>query len=175
MSGDHTHGEDDWLQLGTLTAPWGTRGEIKLRLDADPAVLKKVTRVYLGAERRPIDVERVAQRGRFHTLKLRGIETVNDAETLRDAVAAIPRSEAPPLPSGHYYVAEILGLQAVTTDGRALGPVVDVLTTGANDVYVVRGERGEILIPAIREVVVALDPAAGILRVEAVPGLLDNA
>lgn len=174
MTGEQTHG-DDWLQLGTLTAPWGIRGEIKVQLDADPAVLKRVRRVYLGTERRAAEVERAAQRGRFYTLKLHGVETVEAAEALRGAVVAIPRAEAPALPKGHYYVTEILGLTAVTTDGRTLGPVVDVLTTGANDVYVVRGERGEILIPAIRDVVVALDPTAGILRVEPLPGLLDNA
>jgi len=175
VTGEHTPGDDDWLQLGTLTAPWGIRGEVKVQLDTDSAVLKRVSRVYLGAERRAVEVERAEQRGRFHTLKLRGVETVEAADALRGAVAAIPRSEAPTLPTGHYYVTDILGLDAVTTDGRTLGPVVDVLTTAANDVYVVRGERGEILIPAIRDVVVALDPAAGILRIEPLPGLLDNA
>lgn len=173
MSG--TPAPDDWLQLGVLTAPWGIRGEIKMQLDADPDVVSRVTRVYAGAERRAMDVERLARRGRFYTLKLRGIDTVDSADALRAATVSIPRSKAPPLPAGRYYVTEILGLEAVTTNGRILGPVVDVLTTGANDVYVVRGARSEILIPAIREVIVALDPPAGILQIEPIPGLLDDA
>ena len=163
---------EDWLRLGVLTAPWGTRGEVKVRLDVEPAYLERIARVYLGPEHRPIDVLGVFRRGRAYTLKLRGIETMTAAETLRDVDVVIPRSEVPPLAEGEFFVADVVGLRAVTTTGRALGTVVEVLSTGANDVYVVRGDAGEVLIPAIRDVVTSIDPAAGVLQVEPMPGLL---
>jgi 16S rRNA processing protein RimM len=165
---------EDWLRLGVLTAPWGTRGEVKVRLDVEPAYLECVARVYLGPEHRPIDLLGLARRGRAYTLKLRGIETITAAETLRGVDVVIPRSEAPPLAEGEFFVADVVGLRAVTTTGRALGTVAEVLSTGANDVYVVRGDAGEVLIPAIRDVVTSIDPAAGVLQVEPLPGLLPD-
>ena len=165
---------DDWLRLGVLTAPWGTRGEVKVRLDVEPAYLARIARVYLGPEHRAIDLLGVFRRGRAYTLQLRGIETMTAAETVRDVDILIPRSEAPPLAEGEFFVADIVGLRAVTTTGRALGTVVEVISTGANDVYVVRGDAGEVLIPAIRDVVTSIDPAAGVLQVEPMPGLLPD-
>ena len=165
---------DDWLRLGVLTAPWGTRGEVKVRLDVEPAYLERIARVYLGPEHRPIDLLGVFRRGRAYTLQLRGIETMTAAETLRDVDVVIPRSEAPSLAEGEFFVADVVGLRAVTTTGRALGTVAEVLSTGANDVYVVRGDAGEVLIPAIRDVVTSIDPAAGVLQVEPMPGLLPD-
>jgi len=61
----------------------------------------------------------------------------------------------------------------VTSGGRDVGRVADVLATGANDVYVVRGDSGEVLIPAIRDVVLEINPADGLIRIEPLPGLLD--
>ena len=165
---------DDWLRLGVLTAPWGTRGEVKVRLDVEPAYLERIARVYLGPEHRAIDLLGVFRRGRAYTLQLRGIETMTTAETLRDVDVAIPLAEAPPLAEGEFFVADVVGLRAVTTTGRALGTVVEVLSTGANDVYVVRGDAGEVLIPAIRDVVTSIDPAAGLLQVEPMLGLLPD-
>jgi 16S rRNA processing protein RimM len=165
---------EDWLRLGVLTAPWGTRGEVKVRLDVEPAYLARIARVYLGPEHRAIDLLGVFRRGRAYTLQLRGIETMTAAETLRNVDVVIPRAEAPPLAEGEFFVADVVGLRAVTTTGRALGTVAEVLSTGANDVYVVRGDAGEVLIPAIREVVTSIDPAAGVLQVEPLPGLLPD-
>lgn len=166
---------DDWLQLGALTAPWGIRGELKIRLDTDAGVLAHVKLVYLGPERRAVEISGFYKRGRFHSVKIQGIDSVEAADVLRGVVVAIPRAEAPPLPEGHYYVNQILGLRAVTTAGRDLGEVADVLVTGANDVYVVRGAMGELLIPAIRDVVVELDPTSGRLLIEPLPGMLPDA
>jgi 16S rRNA processing protein RimM len=165
---------EEWLRLGVLTAPWGTRGEVKVRLDVEPAYLARIARVYLGPEHRAIDLLGVFRRGRAYTLQLRGIDTMTAAETLRDVDVVIPRAEAPPLAEGEFFVADVVGLRAVTTSGRALGTVVEVLSTGANDVYVVRGDADEVLIPAIRDVVTSIDPAAGVLEVEPLPGLLPD-
>jgi 16S rRNA processing protein RimM len=165
---------EEWLRLGVLTAPWGTRGEVKVRLDVEPAYLERIARVYLGREHRAIDLLGVFRRGRAYTLQLRGIETMTAAETLRDVDVAIPLAEAPPLAEGEFFVADVVGLRAVTTTGRALGTVVEVLSTGANDVYVVRGDAGEVLIPAIRDVVTSIDPAAGLLQIEPMAGLLPD-
>ena len=162
-----------WLRLGVLAAPWGVRGEVKVRLDADPAFARRVARVYLDAARRPYDLLGLRQHGRVWSLALGGIETVSAAEELRGVEVFIARAEAPPLPPGHFFVQDVLGLRVLTTDGRDLGKVTEVLSTGANDVYVARGAAGEVLIPAIRDVVLSIDPAAGEIVIEPLPGLIE--
>jgi len=163
----------DWLPLGVLTAPWGLRGELKLHLAADLDLARRIKRIYVGRDRRPYDLAGVNRRGKAYTVKLAGIDSVEAAETLRGAEIGLPRAEAPPLPQGHYFVDQLIGLRVVTSGGRDVGRVADVLATGANDVYVVRGDSGEVLIPAIRDVVLEINPADGLIRIEPLPGLLD--
>jgi 16S rRNA processing protein RimM len=78
-----------------------------------------------------------------------------------------------PLPEGQYYHDQIIGLQVVTTEGETIGTVTDILTGQSNDNYIVRGKRGEVLIPAIEDVVKAIDPEGGRITIEAIDGLLD--
>jgi len=165
---------DDWLNLGTLTAPWGVRGEIKVQLVADPEFVGQVRRIYLGQQRQARDVSGFHRRGRAYTFKLRGVESANDAELLRGQQISIPRAEAPSLPAGEYFFQDIVGLRVLTTDGRDLGRVAQILATGANDVYVVRGDLGEILVPAIASVVTEIDITGGIIRITPMPGLLPD-
>ncbi len=163
---------EGWLALGVLTTPWGVRGELKVHLDAEPDYVERMKRVYLGDERKPVDLRGFFRRGRFYTFKLQGIDTFEQAEDLRGLAVSVPRAEAPSLPAGRFFVEDIIGLRVVTTGGRELGTVADVLLTGANDVYVVRGADGEILVPVIHDVVVSIDPVARLITIEPMPGLL---
>ena len=163
----------DWLRLGVLTAPWGVHGAIKVHLDADPAYARRVRRVYLGAAYQPHNLLALRQHGRAWSLTLDGVDSVSTAEKLRGLEIFVARAEAPPLPEGHFFVQDVLGLRVRTTAGRDLGTVVEVLVTGANDVYVARGAAGEVLIPAIRDVVLSIDPAAGEIVIEPMPGLIE--
>jgi 16S rRNA processing protein RimM len=97
------------------------------------------------------------------------------AEAYRDADLQVRLEDAAPLPEGVYYHWQILGLQVVTEQGESLGELVEILETGANDVYVVRDAEGrERLLPAIRSVVAQVDEQAGRLVVRPLPGLLDS-
>ena len=84
----------------------------------------------------------------------------------------MPEDELRPLGEGEYYHFQILGLEVRTTTGEVLGRVEQIISTGSNDVFVVRGPRGEVLIPAVDDVVKSVDPAAGRIEVEVVEGLL---
>ena len=96
------------------------------------------------------------------------------AETLRGLEMYVSLGSAPPLPEGTYYQWQILGLLVVTGSGESLGKVVEILETGANDVYVVRGEGGqELLLPAIEDVVKEVDLEGGRMTVALLPGLLN--
>ncbi|MGQ9458989.1 MAG: ribosome maturation factor RimM, partial [Anaerolineae bacterium] len=114
---------------------------------------------------------------RFHRgqvlLKLAGYNTRTEAEELRQVLVQVPVGEAMSLPEGTHYVHEILGLEAWTESGEFLGEVVEVLETGANDVYVLQGSPlGEILIPALESAVLEVDLEEGRMLVRLPPGLL---
>jgi len=84
----------------------------------------------------------------------------------------IERSQDYPLPEGQYYHHQIIGLQVGTTQGELLGNVIEILTGKSNDNYIVQGAKGDILIPAIEDVVQSIDLDQGIITIEAIEGLL---
>ncbi|MCZ7627436.1 MAG: ribosome maturation factor RimM [Candidatus Methylomirabilis sp.] len=106
-------------------------------------------------------------------VQLRGVQTVEHAEQLVGRELLIPRSAAPTLPEGSYYHADLIDLRVVTEEGRELGQIAEILETGANDVYVVRGEGSEWLLPATREVVRRVDLAQGMMVVRLLEGMIE--
>ncbi len=122
----------------------------------------------------PVSVELVGGGGTRLILRLAGVETREQAAALAGRRLGIPRAAAPPLPEGRYYHYDLLGLTVLDGEGRDLGQVGEIVPTPANDVYVVRGARGEWLLPAVRRMIAAVDLEAGVLRVRDVTGLLEE-
>jgi 16S rRNA processing protein RimM len=108
-------------------------------------------------------------------LKLSGVADRTQAEQLRGQLVQVPVEEAMPLPEGSYYMYQLLGLQVITTEGEMLGPIVNILETGANDVYVVDRQGKELLLPAIADVVQSVDLAKGQMIIKIIDGLIDQA
>ncbi|MDI6709205.1 MAG: ribosome maturation factor RimM [Bacillota bacterium] len=165
----------DFITIGEVVNTHGHRGAVRvLPLTDFPERFQDLKEVILtrDGERVTMHIERVAFQKRFVILSLREVPDMHAAERLRGAVLQIPREQACPLPEGRYYLFEIIGLQVFTADGERLGTVVDVLRTGANDVYVVRGEAGrELLIPALKSVVAEINPDASRMVVDLPEGL----
>jgi 16S rRNA processing protein RimM len=105
-------------------------------------------------------------------LELNGCATREAAESWRSAEVRVAAEQVEALPPGTYFHWQILGLTVLTDEGQVLGQVTEILSTGANDVYVVRGER-ELLLPATAEVVREVDSAGGKMIVHLLPGLAD--
>jgi len=170
--------EPRYLAVGQVIAPHGVRGEVKVEiLTDDPHRFGRLERVFVGPDGEepapwPLQSYRL-HRGRA-LLKLGGCDDREAAERLRGMLIQVPLEEALLLEEGEYYEHQILGLEVWTVAGERLGEVVDILYTGANDVYVVHGSNlagGELLIPAIAEVVQTVDLEAGRLVVELLDGL----
>lgn len=174
-SGSPRRPEPEFLEIGRVLRPWGVRGEVKIAvLTSHTEEVKRARRVYLGEEARPFDVQRVrSQRGTM-LLKLAGCDSPEQADMLRGLPVSIALRDASPLRPSQYYHHQIIGLRVVTPDGDNLGQIVEILETGANDVYVARGPRGEILLPARAEVVKHVDLEAGQMVVSLLPGLLPD-
>ncbi|MEX2080277.1 MAG: ribosome maturation factor RimM, partial [Dehalococcoidia bacterium] len=106
-------------------------------------------------------------------LQLGGIGDRDAAERLRGRLIEAPDAAVLREDADSYFVHELVGLEVVTRDGESLGKITEVLQPGANDVYVVVGARGELLIPAIGQVVEAIDVGRGVMVITPLPGLLD--
>jgi 16S rRNA processing protein RimM len=164
----------EYLTIATVLAPWGVRGELKVRIETDfPERFERLTRVYLGPEHLPFEFRGLRPHQTHGLLKLQGIDNPEDAGELRGMDVQVPVSEAVPLPQGHYYVYQIEGLAVWTVEGEFLGTVHEVLFPGANAIYLTRGPRGEVLIPKIEGVVQQVDLDAGRITVRLPRGLLD--
>jgi len=165
-----------YVIVGRVLRPHGIRGELRVAPETDfPERLAGLHEAVLlqGGRITPVHVERARPHGREVLVKLAGIDSMDQAERWRGAEVAVPRREAAALPEGRHYVFEIIGLRVQTDTGEELGTVAEILRTGSNDVYVVRGAGREYLIPAISTVIARLDPAAGLLVVRPLPGMLE--
>lgn len=159
--------------VGRILRPHGIRGEMRMEiLTGYPERLPGHRVFYLGPQAKPYPVESV----RFHQgaaiIKLTGCDDRNAAEALCGLMVHIPLQKAVPLEEGEYYYFQVVGVEVYTDQGEHLGRVVDILETRANNVYVVRGPRGEILIPAVEEIVRELDLTARRMVILPLPGLL---
>ncbi|MBM3156698.1 MAG: 16S rRNA processing protein RimM [Chloroflexi bacterium] len=162
----------EFLIVGRILAPWGIKGEVKVEVITDfPELFAPCNLVYLDS--RPFEIESCRPHKQFLVLKLASVDSIEAAEKLRECDLTIPRSGLPELPEGQYYTFQLIGLDVVTTGGERLGHIADIMTTAGNDVYIVEGKCGEILIPAIEDVVKSIDLKKGTIVIEAIEGLLD--
>lgn len=172
-SGSVKQPEPEFLIVARVLRAWGVRGEMKVELlISSPDDLARAERVYLGDERRPFGVQGTRLHRRSLMLKLAGIDTPEQVDALRGQVIRIGNVATAPLRPNQYYQHQILGLEVVTVDGEVLGKITEILETGANDVYVARGPRGEVLLPARVEVIRQVDLEAGRMIVALLPGLI---
>ena len=166
-------GEPRFLVIGEILRPQGLKGEVKVRVLTDfPEHFGMLTTVYLGQALEPEIVEGTRFNNGYALIKFAGYDDRTAAESLRGALVQIPPEEAMPLEEDEYYLYQIVGLAAWTLQGEYLGRVREVLITGANDVFIVRGPKGEILLPAIEEVIQEIDLEAGRLTVMLMEGLM---
>jgi len=167
----------DLVTIGRVVKPQGRRGEVLTHPLSDrPARFPTLRRAYVagpGGEAREIAISDCwPHKGRF-VLKIGGIDTIDQAETLRGHDIRIGDEDLEILPEGSYYHHQILGLRVETPSKKPLGNAEEVIETGSGvPVLVVRGESGETLVPLAREFVLDVDLEAGrIVAVE--PELTD--
>jgi 16S rRNA processing protein RimM len=162
------------LVVGQVLKPWGYHGEAKVKLITDfPTHLTKLKTLYLGSDARAFHLERARLLSGFAVMKFAGLDTPEAVAKLRGQAVGVAIDEAAPLREGQYFHHQIIGLQVWTREGEQLGSVQEILETGANDVYVVqRLDGGEVLLPAIEDVIDEIDLERGRLIVQLIPGLI---
>jgi len=164
------------LVLGRVLGPWGLRGAVRVQVHAESrAVFSPGKLVVLRGPRGSSEVRLTAVRPLRHLLAatFQGIDSRTAAEAVRGFEICIPRTAAPALPEATYYHHDILGLTVQTEAGERLGEIVDIWPSAAHDLYVVRRDSGEWLLPAVRAFILRIDLPRRVMVVRPIEGLVD--
>lgn len=159
----------DYLLIGEITKPQGVHGELKLRpITCDPSRFEDMTYAFMKEgdiyRRVAISVRRAGADAVF--FRMEGVETRNDAEEMRGKLLYIDREHAVELDEDSTFICDLMGLKGVLTDGSEIGKIIDVMQPGGNDVYVFKGKKGEVLVPALKSVVVKVDLNEGVMLLD---------
>lgn len=162
--------ETEYITVGEVLGAWGLKGAFRVRPTTDfPERFKSGETLFIEGAPFSILTSNFQKDGVIITIS--GVDTPEAAAKLRRKTMDIPASELRALPEGRYYQFDIIGLEVQTVDGAILGKVTDILNCG-NDVYVVKGEGKEVLIPATKDVVKSIDVKKGKMVIEPIEGLL---
>ena len=165
-----------YLEVGQIVNTFGIKGQVKVMpFTDDIKKFDKLKEIYIEKkhELKLFQIEKVNYSKNMVILKLKGIETPEEAERLRNSYLKINRKDAKKLPEGTYYIADLIGLDVYTDENKLLGKVDYIYNAGSSDIYVVKDEQGkEILLPAIKEVLKQVDLENKKIIVHIIKGLI---
>ena len=168
---------ENLLQVGVISSTHGLKGEVKVFPTTDDVRrFKDLKEVLLdtGSEKLALEIESVRFFKQFAIVKLKGCDDISHVEKYKGKSLLVTRENAVALEEGEYFIADLIGIQAISQDGALKGRVKDVITTGANDVYEILLEDGRVLLlPAIKECVLGVDLEEGVMKIRLLEGLLE--
>ena len=164
-----------YLELGQIVNVKGLKGEVKVNsFTDDNTKFEKISKVFIKQKEnlKEYEIEKVGYNKNQVIIKFKNIDTVEEAEKLRNSYIVVDREIFGELPEGVYYIADLIGLEVFTESNEYLGKVDDIFSTGSNDVYVVKDDTGrQKLLPGIDEVIKIIDIESGKIIVNLIEGL----
>lgn len=179
MSKKPQHQNSSLVQVGKVVGVHGINGEVKI-LPYGECEKKPWKILYLNknGEQKEYAIKGLKPHKRVILASILGCDTRNSALELIDSEVLVDKSHLPKLPEGEYYHFELLGMEVWTEDNIFLGTIDDIFSTGSNDVYAVKGSskgsRGEVLLPAIKDVVIRVDVEKKRMIVRLMQGLISE-
>jgi len=170
-----------FVTVGVIVNTHGLKGEVRVLSRTERPDLRFVANSVLKLRRpgeeptKDLRIVEARRNKQFWLLKFADVPSIEEAEKLKGQELCIAVEELPELAAGGYYIYQLVGLQVVADTGETLGTLKEVLTPGANDVYVVqRGGEKDVLIPAIKDCILDVNLAEGRMTVHLLPGLLED-
>lgn len=164
------------LEVGQIVNTFGIKGFVKVYPYVDDiSRFDNLKKVYIKSKKidKQLSIEEVKYHKNMVLIKFKGIETVEEAEKLKNAYVEIDRADAIPLEEGQYFIADLIGLDVYLDTGEKLGVLEDIYNTGSSDIYVVKNELGkQFLLPYIDEVIKKIDIEEGKITVHIIEGLI---
>lgn len=165
-----------YLEIGQIVNTFGIKGMVKIRPFTDDINrFDKLEKVYIKNKegKKEYQIQEVKYHKNMVLMKLEGVDTLEQAEILRQSYLLVNREDEEPLEEGVYYIVDLIGLEVYTDENIFLGKVDDIFNTGSNDIYVVKDGKGkQILLPGIPDVLKNVDLEKGKITVHLIPGLM---
>ena len=162
--------EKKYLEAGEIVNTHGIKGEVKIVSWCDTPEFLCAFKVFYIDEK-PVKVESARPHKNNVIAKLADIHDIDAAMALKNKIVYIDRSKVK-LPEGRHFIADLIGLDILDTDsGNLLGKITDVLTLPSNEVYIVKGEGKEYMIPAVDEFIIETNVKDGFVRVRLIEGM----
>lgn len=164
----------EFLEAGKIVTTHGIKGEVKIMPYTDvPELLCDFDRLFIGKKHEEVFIERSRVFKNTVIAKIEGVDTPEAAEKLRNKLLYMHRDDLE-LVDGTYFIQDLIGIEVRDADTEQVyGTIADVMQTGANDVYVVKGNDREYLVPAIADVVITTDIEGGAMTIRPLDGLFD--
>lgn len=164
------------LDVGKIVGTHGLRGDLKVHLHSgDPDILLSTDQVILhlpsGEQLTAVPVRQTVHKGQV-LLRLEGFETLNQVEQMVGGKVLLSEDQLPELEEDEFYWAQLKGLQVVDQQHGSIGKLHQMFTTAAHDTYVVTGDCGEIMIPAVAQFILEIDLEKRIMNVDLPDGLI---
>lgn len=164
-----------YLEAARLTKTVGLKGEMRAQIMCDGCDILTEFELYLGKEHKPMRVTSAYPIANdMCKLKIDGIDTVEKAQSLVGGILYLDREDAE-LPEDTWFIADVLGLPVYDIDtGELYGEVKEVMQNGPVDVYLIKGGRGELMFPAVPEVLINVDLEGEKIEIRPLKGLFDD-
>ncbi len=167
---------EELLLIGQIGAPFGVHGQVKVKsfTDRPDHIARHVRTLLIGKERTAYTLRRLSvHKPGLLIAELQGVTTREAADELRGAEVYIRAADAAPLAADEYFIHDLVGLEAHTSEGQSIGKVREVLETGAGEVLVIaRQGQGDALVPMVHDFIAELDIAGGKVVIRPIEGLL---
>lgn len=167
----------DYLEIGQIVSTHGIRGEIRLNPWCDgPEFVKKFKTLYRDDKgNNPFKIISCRPHGNVAVIKLEGVDTVEAARALKNTVLYMKRSDVN-LPAGKWFISELIGCDVLDADDNSVvyGKIKDIDSGMANDIWYIETPEKEVLIPAIKDVVIRCDVADNKVYIRPLRGLFDE-
>ena len=165
----------EFIEAGKIVGTHGIRGMIRIQPWADDsAFLCGFRALYINDGNTHLEIEKIQPHGNVVLAAIKGVDSIEKAEALRNKVVCIKRADAA-VPEGRYFVGELIGCRVYDFDsGRQYGVITDVSATGANDVWHIKSGENEYLLPAINDVVKSVDIENEIIKISPMKGIFDD-
>lgn len=168
--------KQEYFELGQIVNHFGIKGMLKVNPFTDDISKFETLNFILVEKNKKLEkmqIEEVKYSKNQVLLKLKGINTIEEAENYRECYIKIARKDLKELPENTYFIADLIGSTVYTDEGILLGKVVDIYNTGANDIYVIKDELGkQTLLPAIKEVIKQINTEQEKIIVHIIKGLI---
>ena len=167
---------DNYLEIGKITRFQGNKGEVRIKATTDiPERFLDLDFVYLkrGDELKELEIDYIRFHKQFVIIKFFDVDSIDEAEKLKNYQVLIDESEKYLLPEDNYYVTDLIDCEVYLESGKYLGNLIDVVDTLGADIFLVKGQEKEYMLPASREMILEIDLENKRIIVDPIPGILD--